>query len=119
MGVARCVFPLMKQKGLLGIRPPSHRHLLLSPHPTLHAEMIVHLSPLSVCLFRSLCPLPLEANLLCFGTVVFEMLPEPIVLQCLVCSDALLRIVDEYLLEQIKKLPIELSVWWDGLLEGT
>ena len=44
-------------------------------------------------------PFPLEPNLLRFGAVVLKVLLEPIVLQCLMGGNALLRVIDKNLLQ--------------------
>jgi len=41
---------------------------------------------------------------------------EPWVLERLLSSDPLVRVVDEYSPEKVKKLPVEVIDWWNGFL---
>lgn len=68
---------------------------------------------------QPLCPLPFKSNLLGFGAVILEMLLKPWMLQGFMGSDALLRIIYEYLLEQVKEFTVEVGMGRNGLLEVT
>lgn len=62
--------------------------------------------------------LSLDFDLLGFGAVVFIVLLEPFMLQGLMCSDTLLRVIDKDLLQQIKKLAVEFVVSGDDFLKS-
>lgn len=67
--------------------------------------------------FQPLCPLPFISDLLGFGAVILEMLPEPWMLQGFMGSDALLRIIYEDLLEQVKEFTVEVGMGRNGLMK--
>jgi len=52
-----------------------------------------------------------------FGAVVHEGLLEPRVLESFFGGDALLRVVHEDPLQQVKELPVELGVRWYAFLQ--
>lgn len=57
-----------------------------------------------------------HSDSVCFGAVVNETLLEPGMLQGLLGSDPLLRVVDEDLLKEVQEGTIERSINWDELL---
>ena len=61
--------------------------------------------------------LSLDPNSASFRAIVFDQFAEPRVLQRLSGSDALLRIIDEDLPEQIKEQLVELSGRWDDFVQ--
>lgn len=70
-----------------------------------------------MCSPQLVCPFPLYPNLLCLGTIILKVFLEPIMLQSLMRSDALLWVVDEYLFQQVEEFTVELGVWKNSLLE--
>lgn len=56
--------------------------------------------------------LPLESDLVRFGSVVHEGLFEPGVLQCFLGCYPFLRVVDEYPPEEVEELTVEVGVGW-------
>lgn len=51
-----------------------------------------------------------------FGAVVLQQLFEPLVLESLLSGDPLVGVVDKYLPEEVKELPIEIVVRLYGIL---
>lgn len=58
-----------------------------------------------------------HANPVRLGSVINDTLLEPRMLQCLLCRDALLRVVNEYLAKKVEELAVEWGVHWNELLQ--